>query len=110
MKYFTGPQGWECRQPGIGRRWFEPGTLIDHGLPQFGFLVAQGPPVDAIAYDQECYNKMVASPVDGGLGLPAWSVRYHLAAGIVPAASTRMPDWYWQERYNDGSLVIKPAG
>jgi hypothetical protein len=107
LKYFIGPQGWEVKHPSLGRRWIEGGTLIDQALPQWSFVIGQGPPVDAIAFDQECYNMMVASPVNGGLGLPAWSVRYHVAAGITPAASTRMPASYWEERNIDGTAVVR---
>jgi hypothetical protein len=83
--------------------------LIDDSLPQYVHLVTQGPPIDAIAADQSTYNMMIAPP-PGGMGYPVWRVQYHLAAGIVPAAGAAMPSWYFTERYNDGSPVIKRAG
>jgi hypothetical protein len=84
MKYLIGPHGWECRQPGIGRRWIEPGTLVDQALGQWAFVVGQGPPIDAVAYDQECYDTMVASPVNGGMGYDPARVQFYPNRGIVP--------------------------
>jgi hypothetical protein len=81
-------------------------VLIDDTLPQCSHLVGQGPPIDAIAADQATYNAMIASP-PGGMGYPAWRVQYFQAAGIVPAASTRMPSWYFEERNIDGTAVVK---
>jgi hypothetical protein len=108
MKYFVGGVGWETRGPGnVGRRFYPNGVLIDDSLPQFAHLVGQGPPVDAIAANQATYNAMIAPQTQGGMGYDAFRVQYLGAAGIVPAASTRMPEWYWQERFNDGSLVPK---
>jgi hypothetical protein len=92
MKYLIGPGGWEVRTPGAGRRWFEPGTLIDHGLPQFAYLVGQGPPWDAIAYDQECYDMMVATQTNGGLGMPPFRVQFYQFGGIVPVGA--IADWW----------------
>jgi hypothetical protein len=102
MKYYIGPLGFEAKHPSLGRRFIERGTLVDHGAAQWSWVVGQGPPRDAIAADQECYSAMVASQ-------PPWSVQYHLAAGIVPAASTAMPAAYFTERYNDGSPVVRPG-
>jgi hypothetical protein len=93
-KYYVGGQGWETQSPGIGRRYYPNGTLIDDTLQGFAHLQTQGPPVDAIAADQSTYDSMIASQANGGLGYEAWRVQYLAAAGIVPAASTRMPDWY----------------
>jgi hypothetical protein len=50
---------------------------------------------------------MIASPAAGGMGYDAFRVQYVGAAGIVPAASTRMPGWYWEERNADGTAVVK---
>jgi hypothetical protein len=109
-KYFVGGQGWETQSPGIGRRFYANGTLIDDTLPAFSHLAAAGPPIDAIAYDQATYDFMVGSQAAGGMGYPAFKVAYRPAAGIVPAPGTAMPGWDWIERYNDGSPVIKKAG
>jgi hypothetical protein len=101
MKYYVGGNGWETKSPGIGRRFYPNGTLIDDSLAQFAHLAAQGPPIDAIAADQSTYNAMIAV-------YPPFRVQYFAAAGIVPAASTRMPALV--ERYNDGSPVVKRPG
>jgi hypothetical protein len=100
MKYFTGKQGWELKHPSLGRRWIEGGVLVDQALPQWSWVIGQGPPRDAIAADQECYSAMVATQ-------PPWSVQYHLAAGIVPAPGTAMPAAYFEERNIDGTAVIR---
>jgi hypothetical protein len=84
MKYLIGRQGWEVHQAGVGRRFIEPGTLVDQALPYWSFVVGQGPPWDAIAYDQECYDMMVATQTKGGLGMPPWRVQFYPTAGIVP--------------------------
>jgi hypothetical protein len=103
MKYYIGPQGWEVRHPSLSRRFIERGTLVDHNAAEWAFVVSQGPPIDAIAADQECYNAMTAMYL-------VYRVQYFVPAGIVPAAGAMMPAWYWQERYNDGSPVVKRPG
>jgi hypothetical protein len=103
MKYYIGPHGFEVRHPSLGRQFIEHGILVDDSLPAFAHCVGQGPPRDAIAADQQTYNAMTASQ-------PAWSVRYHLAAGIVPAPGTAMPKAYFEERNIDGTAVIRRPG
>jgi hypothetical protein len=92
MKYLIGSHGWEVRQPGIGRRFLEPGTLVDQALPYWSFVVGQGPPIDAVAYDQAAYDMMVASPVNGGLGYDPARVQFYPTAGIVPVGA--VADWW----------------
>jgi hypothetical protein len=81
MKYLVGGLGWEVRSPGIGRQFLPAGTLIDDSLPQWAFLVGQGPPIDGVAMDQTTYNFMVSNGVIG-LGYPHYRVAY--GAGVTP--------------------------
>jgi hypothetical protein len=103
-KYYVGPQGFEVRHPALGRQFIEQGTLVDDSLAQWAHCVGQGPPIDAIAANQSTYDFMIAP---GGMGYPVFRVQYHLAAGIVPDPSTRMPAAYFTERHVDGSPVPK---
>jgi hypothetical protein len=102
-KYYVGGNGFEARAPGVGRVFYANGVLIDDALPAYSHLVGQGPPRDAIAANQSTYDAMVATQ-------PPWSVRYHLAAGIVPAPGTAMPKAYFEERNIDGTAVVRRPG
>jgi hypothetical protein len=96
MKYFVGPQGWEVRAPGnIGRRFIEPGTLIDDSLAQWAFVASQGPPIDALPVDQATYDAMLRSPALGGLGYEYFRVR-PFGAGIVLSGPGTGGD-YWSK-------------
>jgi hypothetical protein len=94
MKYFTGDHGWEMRQAGIGRRWIEPGTFIDDSLPAWSWLAGQGPPIDAMPYDQATYDRMLAPQTQGGRGYEYWRVRVWPYAGIVLSGPGSGGD-YW---------------
>jgi hypothetical protein len=94
MKYLISDQGWEVRMPGIGRVFYPAGTLIDDSLPQFSHLVGQGPPINALPYDQATYDAMLASPVQGGKGYPYYAVRPWPYGGIVLSGPGSGND-YW---------------
>jgi hypothetical protein len=81
MKYYVGGVGWEVRHPSLSRLFLPPSTLIDDSLPQWAYLVGQGPPIDCIPLDQATYNFMTSNGVIG-LGFPYWRVA--VSPGIVP--------------------------
>jgi hypothetical protein len=83
------------------------GTVVDTSQSAWSFLAGVAPPVDAVALDQVTHDYMTSS--NGVIGLNYAPGRIRVGPGVVSAAPG-MPDWYWQERYNDGSPVIKRQG
>jgi hypothetical protein len=95
-RYFIGGQGFEARAPGnVGRMFYPPGQFIDDSLPQYAHLVGQGPPIDAMPYDQSTYDFMLRSAALGGLGYEYWRVR-PFGAGIVLSGPGTGRD-YWAQ-------------
>jgi hypothetical protein len=94
-RYFVGGNGFEARAPGVGRVFYPAGTFIDDSLAQFAHLVGQGPPVDAMPYDQISYDFMLRSPAQGGMGYPYYAVR-PFGAGIVLSGPGTGRD-YWAQ-------------
>jgi hypothetical protein len=105
LKYMISGQGWPISQQ--PPRLIPPSTIVDTSQPQWAFLASVPPPVDAIALTQATHDYMTSS--NGVIGLNYAPGRVRVGPGVVSAAPG-MPDWYWQERYNDGSLVIKRQG
>jgi hypothetical protein len=81
MRYLVSGQGWEVQHPSLSRLFLPSGTLVDDNLPQWAYLVGQGPPIDAVALTQQTYDYMVSRGVNG-LGYPYWQVK--VAPGIIP--------------------------
>src|SRR6516165_5443824 len=75
--------GRTLRAPGIGRRWIEPGTLVDDSTAAWSWLAGQKPPPDAMPYDQATYDAFLAPETQGGLGYEYWRVAPWAGGGIV---------------------------
>jgi hypothetical protein len=77
MRYLVGGVGFEVRHPSLSRLMLPAGTLVDDSLPEWAYMVGQGPPPpDAIALDQATYQAML------GAGYGYWRIRY--GPGVVP--------------------------
>jgi hypothetical protein len=98
MKYFVSSQGWEVRAPGIGRRWIEPGTLVDDSTAAWSWLAGQKPPPDAMPYDQATYDAFLAPVTQGGLGYEYWRVAPWAGGGIVLQGPKTGGDYWAQHK------------
>jgi hypothetical protein len=105
FKYQVGGQGFAVAQP--QSMVIPASTIVDTSQAQWGFLANVVPPIDAVMLTQATYDYVTSS--NGVIGLGYAPGRVAVGPGVVSTAPG-MPDWYWQERYNDGSPVIKKAG
>jgi hypothetical protein len=105
FKYQVSGQGFAVARP--QSMLIPSGTVVDTSLAQWSALSGVAPPIDAIMLTQATYDYCTSS--NGVIGLGYAPGRVAVGPGVVSTAPG-MPDWYWQERYNDGSPVIKKAG
>jgi hypothetical protein len=86
LLYVVGGLGWAVN----GGLWdYPPGTLIDTTLPQYQFLVGEGPPIDALPLNQYTYDFMTSNGVNG-CGYTYYRVA--VSPGIVPVGPP-FPGW-----------------